>query len=401
MVATPSHEVPIPGGLGAIPRLSPALDAQFGAFYRAYADGTGQSPAAFDAAAFEFFEGLAAAAPLEAAGASDNYFNCFTLLWQRFLAAGRILPALAVWEWALRAPLAWEAAGGARLHKGSAFYFAAGTSLLAGDVDSGFLMAHAALGEDIATHGSDAPLTPSLALVALDPTPVAQLFRDWVVYHAHQVDSWLGSYRSRHAKHLELELFRSKYLLRIENRENAFLFSYGVARLVKLKTMGAHATSGVFAGQLKAQLLFDLALLVDQAIPSPSSRRPLFMGLALHLSSSSGLGLLQKDFEEINARFKADFNGTAEVLLDGGLTLGDGRSVTGLASALAIAYGCRNRGAHTTATMAISDQRFDELATALIDCLFLAVETFGEAATSGLADGASPASAVTTGDLSQ
>lgn len=363
-----------------LPSIAPGLDSQFAGVYRHFSEHTRSPTTSFDSAASIHFDSLTALSTLESAGAADMYFNSFTPIWVWLMNQGRYRDAASVWDWAVRPVLQWEARSGQPLHKGSAFYFAAITALLQDDLDGGFLLAHAALEEDVRTHGHLNPQTPSLALAVLDPEPFQQLFRQWVAARAATLDAWLVAYRDRHGRTLSLARLRQYYLLAPLNRENAFLLAYCVARLERLASLPAVAKKGVFASQLHANLLFDLVLLLDQAIPCVEAKRPTFIHLAAELSAKASLGLSRPDLRALNDAFNDDFDSTVVAVLDGVFRLPDGRALTSLAAALAVSYGCRNRGAHSTAASPVASTRFDDVLGAVLDCFFLAVESVGIAA---------------------
>ena len=69
-----------------------------------------------------------------------------------------------------------------------------------------------------------------------------------------------------------------------------------------------------------------------------------------------------------------DFEQTLIACLDETVRLDDGFDVKGLAAALALTYGCRNRAAHDVSAVTVIRDRFEEVRQAVLDSLFLAVE---------------------------
>jgi hypothetical protein len=351
--------------------LLPDIDREFAKFYEAVQGDAGPNAADFDAAANVFLD-QRGGVPSDV----DAFFNNFTPLWTNILSQGRIASASTVWIWALRPVLSWETASGKRVHKGTAFYFAAMTAILAGDIDAGYLYAHRAFEEDRITHGHLAPATPSLSLVCMDPDNVHQAFRDWVMEKATFVNSALEHYRSAHGRSLDFFGLSAKLLQRTELGDATFLFSYSVARLRRLEALGSIPFSSGFGGQLGANLLFDITLVIDAVLRRANAPIWKFIDLAAALSTQAALDLTKPRLIKVNARFQGDFDGTVNACLDGALILDDGFNVRGLAASLALTYGCRNRGAHDVSSVGAIRNRFDEVRQALLDALFVAVEAW-------------------------
>jgi len=345
------------------------LDREFAAFYQVLGSGQKPDEAAFDTAACDFFD-----AHVSSASSADDFFNNFIPVWNCLVSERRLLDAATVWEWALRPALGWEKRTAQRIHKGTPFYFAAMTAILAKDLDGGYLLAHRAFEEDMKTHATSSPVTPASALVVMDSFNVHQAFRQWVSAKAGLVSQALEVYRRQYGRLLDFSTLRSKFLVAADLREEVFLFSYSVARLLRLRDLGPAAFASDFGGQLGANLLFDVALVTDAIIRHVDRVHWKFIDLASTLSVAAGLGLSKRKLQEINRLFNSDFDGTVQRCLDGSLALSDGSAITGLSAALALTYGCRNRGAHDVAAVNVLRSRFHEVSAALLDTLFVAVE---------------------------
>jgi hypothetical protein len=337
-----------------LPQLTPELKHAFQVFYQGALNGTEPNAQTFDEAAFSYFD-----QKYGDAGEIDQFFNGFTPLWNHRLAAGDWGGAAIVWRWALRPALAWESHKNARLHKGTAFYFASMSAILAGDLDAGYLYGHRALEEDRVTHGTCAPLTPSLSLVAMDADNANQAFRSWVVEKARFVEARLATYRQSSGRAFDFGTLRSRLLDRPGFVEPTFLLSYCVARLRRLDTLMPGGLDGDFASQLRLNILFDLTMVTDAILRRVAPSQWQFIDLADALSSVARLTLTKADLGTINGDLKNDFSATVIKILDGGYSL---------------AYGCRNRGAHHLSGGHVISHRFGELRQSLMNMVFLAVE---------------------------
>jgi hypothetical protein len=353
-----------------LPELTPDLKRAFQAFYDAALNATQPDPVHFDTVAYEYFDEKGSDP-----GAIDEFFNSFTPLWNSYLHHGQLRLAASVWNWALRPALAWEQSRNANLHKGAAFYFAAMTAVLLGDLDAGYLYAHRAFEEDRRTHGSVAPRTPSLSLVSIDPDNVHQAFREWVVEKAQFVEASLTKYRQSSGRQLDFTTLRAKFLDRSELLEPTFLFSYCIARLRRLLSVMPGGLESAFASQLHLNILFDLTQVTDALVRRVAANKWQFIDLVEVLSSAASMTFGKAELRKLNESFTKDFNATATQLLDGNYSLSSGRLVAGLDGDLALTYGCRNRGAHHLSGGGVTSRRFDELRQSLLNTVFLAVET--------------------------
>ena len=309
----------------------------------------------------------------------DTHFSNFTPLWSYHLHTGNLIAASNVWEQALSPALEWEQSRSQHVHKGTAFYFYAVTAILARDFDRGYLFLHRALEDDVFLAGPN-PGTPAERVVLMDPDDKNQAFRNWVLTKAAVVNEALEIYQQKHQKQLDFPAFKSKFLSRPGLRASAFLFSYSIARRLNLKHSPTGTLASEFGSQLCLNLCFDLALIIDSAIPEntavPEKSRWKFIHKANHLSNQAQLGLSLNQLQVINESFKKHpFGQTVEELLDQTFNH-SGCQPIGLSAALALAYGCRNRGAHHIASARIVGDRFPDMFQVLMEILFLAVETF-------------------------
>jgi len=370
MAGSGKLEFMVAGAVVQVNHLSDEMDYQFKGLHAAMLAGGTLDLAGFSAAVSKY---------LDTPGVDwrdhDRYFENFTVLWQRLLAAGDPLRAEKVWSIALQPVLAWEAANpGRRVHKGVPFYFAGSVALAAGDLDKGYALVHQALAEDTATHGAANVDTPALALAALDWEKTDQAFRQWVLRQRPFLSALVGEYNSSRARSLTLEKVQAGFLRKSGNADESFLLAYVLARLIALTEIPISATRNSFIAQLQLNLLFDLTLVIDAAAKPLSISEWKFVDRMECLSRRAGLSLARGELRAINEAFKADFEGTLRALLEGTLSLQGRASPTGLESDVALAYGIRNRGAHHVASVELVAERFQEISQAVFNVLFLSIE---------------------------
>jgi hypothetical protein len=174
---------------------------------------------------------------------------------------------------------------------------------------------------------------------------------------------------------VDVELFRNRLLLNISDKDAVFLFSYALARLLRLSETPSNIRSSNFAGQLQLNLFFDIALVVDAAIKEKNAAQWKFIDHLVFLSNQGRLNLDLQRLRDINTKFQNDFNQTITDALDNNLTLSDGYHLSTLEDCLALAYGIRNHGAHSVSSSPVIWQRFPEVQQSLFNTLFLIAET--------------------------
>jgi hypothetical protein len=352
-------------GSSKMKSLTPALDA---AFQQIYAADDWQGLAA---AAEQFFNSSAATRDT-----CDNYFENFSTLWMRSLHGQKYDRAESLWENSLRPVVAWEQANPGRfLHKGTAFYFWAVTALLRGDIDRGYLLMHQGVEEDKRSWGVDlTPTKPGFALVSIDAENPDQFFRQWVLDQAAFLGHLLGTYSARHSRSLGFFEFRRRFLSSTTNLDTLFLFAHSVARLMQLKKVPRYSLQNPFAAQLEANILFDIALVIDAAIKEKNPGATLFSDQAAFLLRTSGstltVGHLTNHIQTAFGNFDAALKG----ILDGTFRLPGGVPLNRFERDVALAYGVRNRGAHDVSSSTMVWQRFDDIQETLFNVLFGTVD---------------------------
>lgn len=306
----------------------------------------------------------------------DAYFNCFTILWQKWLQQGQFDNAENIWQIALNPANNWENINpGQRVHKGSPYYFWGMTAIIRGDLDKGYALMHQAFEEDKKTTGNPFPSGPASALVALNIKEKNQAFRQWVLLQGEYLELHLKEYRRIYNKNLSLAELQKIFLLKNRNTDAAFLFAYVLGRLVKISRIPSFALKNGFVSQLYLNLLFDLTLVVDDAIKAHNQNGNTFIHHAAFLSAQAGVGINQQQLgQEINQAFKKVFDIALNTILNDEFVLQDGQLVSGLMKDISITYGIRNRAAHDLTRILTVRDRFSEILQSIFNTLFLAIE---------------------------
>ena len=298
-------------------------------------------------------------------------------MWDPLRKAKDYIRAELVWERALEPAIAWEQANpGKFLHKGTAFYFWAVTALLRGDLDRGYLLMHQGLEEDKRNWGLNVtPTKPGFALVSIDAANPNQWFRPWVLDQAAFLGELLTEYSTSYSRALDFGEFRKRFLSSSTNLDTLFLFAHSVARIIQLKKVPQYSLQNPFAGQLEANILFDLVLVIDAAIKEKNAAGKSFSEHAAFLLNAAGSILTVGHLtNHIQSALTTNFDSTLKGILDGTFRLPGGIPLNRLEHDVALTYGVRNRGAHDVSSSAFIWQRFSEIQQALFNVLFSVVD---------------------------
>ena len=352
--------------------LASDLDKSFISLHEAYfAQGTVNWDE-FESAAQAFFDSH----PDPKQSSHDDYFNNFTIVWRRFMAARNYDEAERIWQMALSPALSWEVENkGQRIHKGTPYYFWGWTALQRGDLDKAYALMHLAANEDIQTSGQKYPDTPAYAFASLNYEKAFQAFGgDWLVNQMRFLDSRQNQYSATYNRPFKLDDFKSKFLQTPPSVDIGFLFTYTVARLMRLLEVPAPALLTSFASQLEANILFDLALVIDGSIGAKNAGKWGFIHHAEFLLGAVGQPLSEAQLGEINQAFNADFDKALGDILDGQFKLSDNTPLSTAQRDVALAYGMRNRGAHDVSAAPTVWNRFEEIEQALFSVLYMSVD---------------------------
>ena len=306
----------------------------------------------------------------------DGYFSNFTIIWKRFLTSNNFYKAENIWKIAIKPALEWESKNdGLYIHKGTAFYFWGMTAIQNMDIDKGYTLMHRALQEDERRHGTPTPNTPPFSFAILDVFNVNQAFYEWIATLAQYLEKYIKQYNHEHDRHLNLNIFRDRFLRNLNNIDTNYLFAYNLAKIYNLDKIPKYVLTNRFSSQIESNLLFDLTLIIDSSLRTKNPTQWKFIDQIAFLSKKAQLFLNKKELQNINASFNSDFEKTLKNLLDTSFKLKTGINTSKFASYLAIAYGVRNVGAHSIEAQPIIWKKFEEIKTSLFNVLFLIVET--------------------------
>jgi hypothetical protein len=316
----------------------------------------------FRAAASQYFDSVIGS--VHAPAAHDHYFYAFSPLWVHFRNTWRFDWAEEIWRTALDPAQEWERTHpGQQIDKGVPYYFWAMTALLRGSIDSGYVLAHQAAEEDSRTSsGLKYPDTPAYALVSLNYDKDDQAFKGWIDEQANFFKGFITDYGYVHGRSFGIDDVRDKFLRNPPNHDVVFLLTYTIARLKEISEIPVEVKRNLFAGQLQLNLLFDLLLVIDNAIRQRNSSRWKFLHHATYLLHHAGHAL--PELGDVNGQFDRNFGACTTDALDGRLII-NGRALDRLQCDVAIAYGLRNRGAHHVESESVIWNDFDRIQRAV------------------------------------
>jgi hypothetical protein len=265
------------------------------------------------------------------------------------------------------------------------------TSLLYGDIDRGYLLSHQAFQEDVNTSGQQIPDTPGYALISLNYTKDNQAFRQWVADQAVFLDVFITNYSATHHRTLTLADVRRRFLDAPPSPDAVFLFTYTLARLMNVARLPSTATTNQFAGQVEINLLFDITLVVEEAIKDKnptklqsSGKKLTFVHQGDYLLDVAGHSLSILDaachpidrprLRAINRLFDDDFDAALLAALNGTLAVPSNTTLDRFQCDVALAYGIRNHAAHNTDTVPTIWNRFPEVQQSLFRVLLATID---------------------------
>jgi hypothetical protein len=354
------------------------IDHQFYNLHSAFFSNQSIDLTEFEKAAMGFFDANPRPMP---SSIHNSYFHNFTPIWHHFLSTRNYVEAEEIWDIALAPVLKWEKTHPTgRIHKGTAFYFWGMTALEHGDLDKGYFLMHQSVEEDVFTQQeehpniSGLPDSPSLALATLNYAKLDQAYRIWVTKQAQFVIEQLSKYSSQYSRIFSIDDFRLKFLLNPPSVDIIFIFAFALARINKLYSFPPYITKSRFAGQLQANALFDIVLVIDALIKQKSPNKRDFKVLAKFLSDKTGQPLSELELGEINGNFNDHFDNTLDSAISGTLLLPSGKQLTRLQFEIAVVYGLRNHIAHDISSVPTILKRYKEIVQIVMNILFASVD---------------------------
>jgi len=295
--------------------------------------------------------------------------------WHQAFAEGKFGLAQSIWtdimpivyDWELKHP-------GQQVHKGTSYYFWAGTCILAGNLEMGFLLMHQALEEDKWLTSMSKPKTPAQFFVTLNPDPQDQYFRSMVAEVSYFIEDRLTTYRTDRVTSLTGDQFRKMFLLNHELREEAFSFTFEAFRLKALNEMNTRLLENTFGSLTAAKTFLSMCLVVDNVIHNKNTGQWRFAEHVTFLSTQTSLSLNDHKVKELNGSFKGDFPGTVKKMLDSQYRFQDGTTLSRMEEDFSLAYGFRNFAAHKLEDQPIIYQNFKELTQRILNTLFFTIE---------------------------
>ena len=305
----------------------------------------------------------------------NKYFENFVFIWQFLSNQGKYAEAQKLWEFSLEPVLEWEQQNKSnRIHKGTAYYFFGVTALLQGESDKGYSLMHQALEEDKKNDPKTLKQFPAYSFVTLNYKQIKQFFRSWLLDQINFLnENFLIKYKRKYESKLDLESFRVNYLEKIPDISLLYLFSYTLNRFYMFHNIREYALQSPFASQLELNLLFDIALVIDNSVNIKNPKNGTFIVHASFLSNTCRLGMNEEKLGTLNGMQRDNFDGTLEDLLNNNCTI-DSYRIEGREKDLSITYCIRNHAAHNSSFSEVVWKRFSEIETSVFNTLFWVVD---------------------------
>jgi hypothetical protein len=303
--------------------------------------------------------------------------NNLTPVWKFLLDNRQLQFAQDFWKRIIEYVDSWAEKRGARIHKGAIFFYWGGTAIEQGDLDKGFFLMHSAYEEDVETTKQERPNTPAFKFVSLNFEAKHQLFRNYTVSLANYLDPYLKQYRQDRGTNYTREDFRRSFLEKTDNISLTFSFTYILARLYKIEFDKLHINKSEFGYQYKLSLIFNLSLVIGDAIKNkdPNQNDKYFLELVEYLLKKASLPLTANELKQyINQQANIDFDATILNLINSGYSLPNKRTLSRIESDIGLIYCIRNYAAHHVGASELIWNNFHQLLASTFNVLFLIAE---------------------------
>ncbi len=302
----------------------------------------------------------------QAVSDGDKYIENLTIIPNRFKDAGNVKASFISWLKILELLKNIEDRSGSKIHKGTAFYFAAGDAIESNDFESGMIMMHLALNEDIANN-PDWESTPAHAFMTVNPENVGQYHKPLVDEMSNLIKRRLTedqkSYKNSRNGNLVYDDFRSKFLNNTNKVQTSarYYFVYSLLRFWHMRKIHkARVTDDVIAPLVFGNLVGSLTLVVETLLRGivPAPTRPSMATILQSLNMGIDIGSLQAETEANG------FDATINSLI----------SDDSIESDFKIAYLCRNQAFHVLENENVYNQHYIEITQSIFNCIFYTVE---------------------------
>ncbi|MFA5771318.1 MAG: hypothetical protein WC974_01105 [Thermoplasmata archaeon] len=348
----------------------------------------------------------------------NRLFENFMDMWEDLIFQRRFKDAEKLWRYVLEIATKWEDQhpDAAKIHKGTPFYWWAGTCILNGELEDGFLLMHKALEEDRGPYdkennrytGSYADCiekSPAFKFVTLDYESSYQYFRDEVRRIRDFVNEKLLSEYNKQSPDYKIDTLRNNFLGKSDFFKDEkllgviFYFVFEMFVLDKLfKDTGKRMKDSHFGNLMETTILFDLCFLIENVIRMQkkypkntevqesigpliefiSAKKELCLGkdsTYSYIDKKDGKKKLKKILYAIGIEFNDDLSSIVEKLLDTKYKfkyVDDQLNV--FERNLALVYYIRNFGGHRIEKKDIINKKFDDILNGVLCVMFYGIE---------------------------
>lgn len=321
----------------------------------------------------------------------DEYFNNFHDIWRLLLNMEQFKAAERVWNDILKFVLEWENSN-PKIHKGTPYYWLAGTEILNGELEKGFIHMHQALKEDIRTHNTANPQTPAFFFVTLDYEQTKQYFQQIVRRASNFLDLKIDGYFiymwNKRPSNLNLASFKSKFLEQTGTiLESIFYFVYSLFKMEQYLDITPELRQNPFSSLIETDLIFGLCLIIEEILKEKdttsylSDKSVYFSNRIAFLSEKTDLSIHDTNTRASNRGWKLKTTISQDCSghrLAGTLSnlLGSTYPHTyGIEDDLVLAYALRNFAAHSIAGLQLVYKKFETIVQRVLNALFFSIES--------------------------
>ncbi len=322
---------------------------------------------------------------------NEWFYGQFTGLWGYYLRNRMMSNARAIWEIALDYTKKAETGTVPNvIHKGTPYYFYAGSCIFGEEIEKGLLLMHMAVEEDKRTFGVPNYRTaPAYAFVSFNYSKGDQFFRARLVDLLGILTPHIDEYnRIPGIPNLDLATFKTKFLERSQDMEDPiFIFVYTLLRLRYMRdAIKPEWTKTEFGSLWELQILSDICILTDDALAKmhgfrikPDGTPKLFSDKIMDLTSHYSIIRLDRIMlKQINESFRQDYSLAISSLVQNSFRFGSGATTTSPTSIqrdFSLTYGIRNFTAHDVGHCDAVYENFPTILQSIMNAFFFTIAT--------------------------
>ncbi|MDG6999433.1 MAG: hypothetical protein JRN15_10000 [Nitrososphaerota archaeon] len=269
-----------------------------------------------------------------------------------------------------------------RVQKGTAYYFAAVSNLLMGNIDKAFMLMHAAYEEDLQTYGKR-PIeeSPAYAFVSLDADNQNQYLHHYVEIVSDYLSSRIRASNKLLGRTYDIRNFRAEF---IENNsidaQSRLWFLYTIAKLENISGFRKITHGSRFTSLFLNGVLFELCKTCEFLAKKSQQKDGFRENLRYYFASKSlsqgvfdDTIVLPNETGQLINRLKDDFVQEPSRVISDIVDRNQCQALGNKERGLIVTFLLRNSQAHTFDTLELSESQYEQLTDLIFSSTILLV----------------------------